>query len=803
MFKNITLEMSLKPFKRVDDEYIRQVCIKVFEQWKPLVKDADVVSIMFWTADGSEILEYKGDMTEEIEWCRYIGGANPREGWNKDKDPDGLGLHTRNYLYIENPPIITYGILKKIISIVKETGKEILGDKIIHVGETFDPGPEFAKSDFKYNRHNEICVGESMGESSMVCCYSLLNADKVSYAGFKDGIPEGTPFGTFLGRQSQIFLTDMGFDYLWLSNGLGFGTETWGTTGAIFDGKKFNVEKFEQVRDNVLEFWKLFRKECPYFPLKTRGTNLSTGIDLATDGVPLRDIYKGDFNILPPPNSPWASMDGDFGLELMGNMSRIAELPGDEYLFRYYIHDPWWVNSPWYDRYEGQPHDIYLPLATARIDENGNMNKSTHFNALTIDNSYGDMPDSCVTEPLPHILKALKDAPDSPSPVVWVYPFNEYHLYDDEKSITEMFFGDWYIRGAINNGLPLSSVVSTDNFIKSYNKKKDIYDASILVSTVLIKGSEYEDKIFEFIKSGGKVIFYGSVDRASDRLLNLLNISVTNSISGECKLKLEMELDKFIEYGYSDILNHRELVCAGGINTVLKDENSNVKALGYAEDKVIGTYGENFVWLRGTSSNKYEKGQHLLSPDNANEYFNGEILMRHALAKMGYFVAFQKENPTIKNPVVMINRSDNAYMFSTYSPNTTVQEKFKFPLGAPIIMGYETKLVDGFSTYNFPRAEHKECRVFVEQQSGIVSCREVAPISYQMRRRIETKGLINATVRLFAEKYCEGNIEVLINTDYPNFVGEPFVGEWKNDKNGIYYEVKNVTGSLMLSMPVK
>ena len=108
MFKNITLEMSLKPFKKVDDDYIREVCVNLFDQWKPLIKHADVISILFWTADGSEILEYDGNLDRELEWCRYIGGANPRQDWDKSIDPEGLGLHTTNYLYTENPPVITY-----------------------------------------------------------------------------------------------------------------------------------------------------------------------------------------------------------------------------------------------------------------------------------------------------------------------------------------------------------------------------------------------------------------------------------------------------------------------------------------------------------------------------------------------------------------------------------------------------------------------------------------------------------------------------------------------------------------------
>lgn len=48
MYKNVTLEMSLKPFKRVDDEYIDNVCHKIFEQWKPLVKNVDTVSVLLF-----------------------------------------------------------------------------------------------------------------------------------------------------------------------------------------------------------------------------------------------------------------------------------------------------------------------------------------------------------------------------------------------------------------------------------------------------------------------------------------------------------------------------------------------------------------------------------------------------------------------------------------------------------------------------------------------------------------------------------------------------------------------------------
>jgi hypothetical protein len=325
-----------------------------------------------------------------------------------------------------------------------------------------------------------------------------------------------------------------------------------------------------------------------------------------------------------------------------------------------------------------------------------------------------------------------------------------------------------------------------------------------MVSVVPNANSDYENEIIYFIEEGGKVIFYGSVDRASQRFLDLINIDISSPVSGELDLHSDINLDSFEEFGYSGKINHRELISAGAIDTVIRDSARDVRPLAYAGDKVIGTYAKSYAWLRGTSSNKYIKGRSLLTPDNQREYFLGEILMRYALDKLGYSIAFEKADPTVKNPVVMISRCDNAYMFSVYTPNTTAATKFKFPLGAPVLLGYEAKIKEGYSIYNFPRAEHRECRIFIGQQDGIVSCREIPPVSYQMRRRIKVSGLKNATIRFFAEKYCENNIDAVCNSnsDY-YFTGDSFDGGYKTDEYGTYYEANNITGEIVFSMPVK
>lgn len=503
MIESITLELSLKPFKKTDSEYINKVCREIFEQYRPLLKGRRTVSLMLWVGDGSELLDYDGDESEKFEWCRFVGTANLP--YLKDGEPRETSLHHRKQDYIEDPPEMTYAVLKRIISSLKAAARAAFPEATVEVGETFDIGPEFAISDFKYNRHREICSGFSLDKFGFVDATAQLQRDERKYAAYQKGIPEGTPFGKFLGRQAEVFLRDMGFDFLWLSNGLGFSDNPWNSSGKIYDGAHFYPERLERCRNNIFSFWKLFREECT-FPLKTRGTNRSAGIDYACDGVPLYDIYKAGLGITAPPNSPWAALNDDYGLELMGHMTRICELPSGVFPFRYYLHDPWWINSPWYDRYDGSPCDIYLPMMISRINREGGVESANALNILSIDNSYGDMPELCASECIPHLLRAEKHLPDAPSPFVWVYPLREYTTATDVSILREMKLGDEYVRDAINDGFPLSCVVSADSLSAH---PSSLYRASVLISAVPIEQGHL-DALLRLVREGVGVIVYGT-----------------------------------------------------------------------------------------------------------------------------------------------------------------------------------------------------------------------------------------------------------------------------------------------------
>ena len=703
MFKSVTLEMSLKPFKKVDDASIQAVCAQVFEQWRPLLKNRDVISIMLWTADGSEILDYTGELDREFEWGYFLGTAN--KPLLEDGMPKETNLHRYKQYYMDKPPKMTYRILKRIVAALKVEGQKQFPQARIRVGETFDIGPEFAISDFKYHRHPEACNGSGLDKLGFVDATVLLNGDDYPYAAYPDGLPDKTPMGTLLGAQCNIFLTDMGFDYLWLSNGMGFCYEPWRKTGKIYDGERFYPERLESTKEKIFLFWKYFRDACPDYPLETRGTNLTVGMDYASDGVPLYDIYNGGFNITPPPNSPWAALNDDVGIEVLGQLTRNCNLPGTDYMFRYYIHDPWWMNSPWYDRYEGNPYDIYIPMALSRINETGKVHTPSLFNILSIDNSLGNMPDSCVYEPLPHILKAEKDAPDAPGPLVLVYPMREYTTAEDGDMLREMYFGDTFVKEALNNSFPLATVVSTDHYLKHAD---DIYRECVLVVPAAFENEAVKIKLAHYAQTGGKIITYGSA-------------KALETVNYQCVM---VDIDGPVE----QLLN--------------------------------------------------------------------------ALEAYDYSIRYCKADPESPLPTVTLHKSDNATIFNVYNRDTTVEARYKFPLGAPVINGYNTLLKDGYATYHFPRTVHGECRVFVKQDYGVVRAREVTSVNRKYRRRIKISGLKNAEVCLFPESYC---IDSAAIADYTSSDATPVIrheGELVRDsKYGSYIHLKNVSGDLYLVMP--
>ena len=105
----VCLELSLKPFGYdKSPEGIEKVCREYFGKWSALFKYASGCSVLLWTSDGSEILEFTGNLDDSFEWCKYIGIGNWDRSLKGEEAKKATSLHQLPIHYMENPPDMTY-----------------------------------------------------------------------------------------------------------------------------------------------------------------------------------------------------------------------------------------------------------------------------------------------------------------------------------------------------------------------------------------------------------------------------------------------------------------------------------------------------------------------------------------------------------------------------------------------------------------------------------------------------------------------------------------------------------------------
>ena len=546
--RNVMLEISSKPFRDPSEETMRRVCRTMFEQWKALSDTADVVSVLLWISDGSEILEYSGRPDQTFEWAYWQGCANAQKPAERKAGEEETEMQKRSFFthprrYIPDLEPRTYAWLKRLIEVIREEGNAVAG-KPVRIGATFDIGPEFAISDFKYRTHREI-----LRKGLTVRCNSTLHADSKAYAAFPRGIPEGTAFGHFLGKQFFCFSRDLGYDFLWLSNGIGFGSEPWSICGPLFEDHVFHPERAESEKQTMLDFWEALYGANPGIVIETRGSNYSSGIEFATEGAPLLELYR-KYKIAPPVNSPWAALNFNTGVELAAWMSHVAELPDDRFPFRFYAHDPWFSNSPWLDRYGREAWDLYLPLSVGRIDENGKTAAANSVAIITVDDSDGNMPRKVPLEVIPRICESFESLPDMPGPLVWVYPFEEYAAFSTgrEKRLEDVYTEDFFLAETIQHSLALNTVVSTANFRKLVRENGKIFEGRVLVLPVLALETN-RAAVCAAMEYAPNVLVYGSLRRASRETLELLGLNRSAELSGTVEVETLLEEDQFEQDG--------------------------------------------------------------------------------------------------------------------------------------------------------------------------------------------------------------------------------------------------------------
>lgn len=810
----VTLEMSLKPFTNLEQTAIDVICAEAIRQWLPLIGMADKASMLLWVADGSEILTWDGNEETEFEWAKYIGFANEHCFSHIQGEDDPRIARP----YRDNPVRMTYGDLGRIVSSFKRVAAEQFGVSM-EVGATFDAGPEFAYSDFKYRDHPEINRAELGGQYislkadyTVVCTWSKLHADGAGYAAYLNGIPEGTPFGEFLGRQCASFLPAMGFDYIWFSNGFAVSYFPWTYLGANYNGSQMPLTDYNELSTKVMSFWDDFKRECPNYRTEIRGTNFGTGMDLAKDYIPMLSLYEKGYIELPPPNSPWGALNYDFGLEMTGYLSRIAEIPGVTYPFRFYPNDPWFWQNPWRDLYDREPHDIYCPLAAARVNHAGELEGPGIVEILTIDTEKGELNEEDAQEIIPHLRRAITQAPDQPGLLTWVYPFRELHdrIAASSSHSGSIFFHDWFIRNAINQGLPLNTVIGTDSLFRmNQDAAGKLKDTILLVSASWLTGAN-ADYFTNYVRSGGRLLLYGAVNDST--LLDLLNLKLGEALEGD----FEVGGFDFLEDGLSVSqplfrsrrLRHQARIGDGGFREQLNNANDafTTSAVNLHQDGEVRVYalsrqhptwgGGRVGWVRGSLPFEDSGITHLPVRQDAS-LLDGSVVLRYMLQHFGYTIVQDKYEESSTPALMFVKRHDNAFIYTGCKKDSSVTFRLRMPEGIPVIIGQATMGGVAEAAYALDRTFHDECRVFVDQKEpGQIWCRENSPVSTRKVnpvRTITVGGLKEAAVTVYPPLWAIEGERLDIRCSYAAHEEVP----WTRQGNKVLLE--EISGTINIS----
>jgi hypothetical protein len=781
--RRLTLEVSLKPFFDLDDAGIARTCGRIWGNWLRLIDRADAVAVLLWIGSGDEILTWSGDDDDRVPAAQSIG-------FNNLRCPGAYDPAVEHYTYnaarpYANPlPDLRYRHVRQIIAALKATGEAACG-KRPSIGATIDPGPEFADSPWRYEIHPEVLQTKREGlpyPMHFLTHEAALHADARPYAGLPDGIPEGMTLGTLIGRQFEAARRRLGFDFLWLSNGLGYSHHPWIVLGDLFDGRRFHPDRAADALRRANRFWQDLRAETDA-PVDVRGTNFTVGMDLATDGCSHADIVRIGRLERPPCNPPWGSRA--LGLEMAAYLSRLARTPGVRLPMRFYLNDPWFASTPWYDYYGQNPFDIYVPMAASRVSDDGGADAPTDLSLLTIDTSEGDLPEDEAGEVTPHLLAALDARPDAPGPVVWVYPFDEYDalLKERPRGLDRAFAGDWAVARAIDAGLPLSTVCDTGRFARLQAAGR-LADA-VYVAPVPDQDGPLARALAGHVRGGGSVMLYGSTAGAPADLLAMLALAHAEPVEGPMTLSTTLPGDTFerqaepprdvdpleasvgmehraavttARIGGQLPLIHRPVTSGGPVVETCTDAaalraevESDGRRRAYAVFRADPAWrGGRMAWLRATVDMDVSgpRGEPVWDPPGLTA--QPAPLARYLLGEFGVRVLQDRRDEGVLPAHVFFKRCRGAWHVVGVKRDTSVRFRVRLPDGAPVYEEAETPIVGGMAVDGFGKWFAARIAAFVTMGDGIVRTkRQVVPVG--LRYHVSIAGLEGADVTLYAD----------------------------------------------------
>jgi hypothetical protein len=190
---------------------------KFWERFYPLMSDVDgwkgVILNVGWISD--YILEWHGDLNEVIRFPKNmeVGPFFKNYGQFSGNTIGRMQKGKERFDATDPPQVVnyekwTYSDLKKLSAYIKRIALKKYGLTDIKVG-TFVLGFE---SIYGGDKTNFLKSHPNAYVSNYPNLVARLSADKIKYGAFPQGIPEGTSFPEFFGKQWGNFSTALGFD---------------------------------------------------------------------------------------------------------------------------------------------------------------------------------------------------------------------------------------------------------------------------------------------------------------------------------------------------------------------------------------------------------------------------------------------------------------------------------------------------------------------------------------------------------------------------------------------------------------
>ena len=359
------------------------------------------------------------------------------------------------------------------------------------------------------------------------------------------------------------------------------------------------------------------------------------------------------------------------------------------------------------------------------------------------------------------------------------------------------------MRCAVNNGLPLNTVMDTSDFSDVMVSDASKLSGTILVTPTAIIEGTYERAILDFITSGGRVLFYGPLAEAPRAIRELLEVTIGDDVAGAVDLVTAFHTDVFEDGAGAKTILHNSNVSGGAINEQCNPGSPATKVAATAGNPECAYAitrsekewnGGTVAWIRGSnpfSAERVEGQQTRVPRPHGLEYFDSSVLCRSLLETFGYGFVQHRRDGSTRPALTFLSRKRNGWYLSGYAPDTTVSLELAFPDGAPVFTGSDIRLRDGRSHVQLRTSFHLECRLFVSgQSSGAVSCVEAPCFPTDMERRVAVSGLAGATIVVFPPK--ERLTKVFAEVD-----GEKITGCVDEEKGAIRYD--GLSGSVSIA----